>query len=296
MLLLINHTTMTYDSIIFLNNAAVKLLVCNEQQCTRESIMTFRDAMYVKRFLYAQRANTSVTGPQQHARPYESHDDDFENVIVPTVLHNASRRLCNIQQRKTTMIEKFPLDEETLVTLNFMDDECFTNFLAYQSFLDQIDVAFRIDHETEEEYKFDERNWELNSAILLYNYALACKRTAQDSHHKRSIENNCKILQESMTFFQFAYDIVMVELDIFSLKIKQRSGHTKAELESILRIIMVAMFIAIQLSHFSYYYFNLSEQGDEYYEKYEKLSLLFNTIIKEYQSHPFALAKHAAVA
>ena len=60
-----------------------------------------------------------------------------------------------------------------------MDDDCFTNMLTYKSFLDQIDVFFCIDHETDEDYKCDERNWELNSAILLYNYALACKRTAQ---------------------------------------------------------------------------------------------------------------------
>ena len=62
---------------------------------------------------------------------------------------------------------------------------------------------------------------------------------------------------------------------------------------------MIAMFISIQLSYFSYHYYfnnmnNSQQQGDEYYENYEKSSLLFNTILQEYQSHPFTLTKHAA--
>lgn len=276
---------MTYDAIIFLNNAAVKLL--ENDLCARESVVTFRDAMYVQRLLYSQRA--------QQTRSISSHCDDFENIIIPTTLRKATKSLCNIP-RKTTKT-RFPLDEERLVTLSFMDDDCFTKLLKYKSFLDQIDVVFRIDHEADNgEYKCEKRNWELNSAILLYNYALGCKRAAQDYHHVRSNEKNCKLLEESMTFFQFAYDIVMIELELFSIRIKERRGHSKDELESILRIIMIAMFVSIQLSHISYHYFNMSQQGDEYYNKYEKLSVLFSTIVQQYQSHPVTLAKHAAAA
>lgn len=194
---------MTYDSIIFLNNAAVSLM---ESEQYRESVLTFQDAMYAKRFLYS----TAVTGRQMS-------NNDIENAkIIPAIIHGAAKRLCSSIQKKPTKSSRFPL-EKRLITLNFMDDDCFAKLLVYKSFLDQIDVVFRIDHESDnDEYNTSDisRNWELNSAILLYNYALACKIASQDP--RRSNEYNCQLLEESMTFFQFAYDVVIVELEIFS--------------------------------------------------------------------------------
>lgn len=270
---------MLYDAIIFLNNAGAALLEYEQYQ---ESLMTFRDAMYAKRFLYSHNNTSDTAGMQTH---------DFEKVIIPTILSDATKRICSIQ-KKAIASSTVPL-EERLVTLNFMDDDCFVKLLAYNSCLDQIDIVFPIDHETDEEYKCDRHNWELNSAILLYNFALACKRAVYS--HPTSGENHCQLLEESMAFFQYAYDIVMVELEIFSVKIIERSGHTKDELESILRIITVAMFIAIQLSSLSYH-ITMSNEGDEYHDKYERLSLLFSNVIKDYISHPVTLTKHAASA
>ena len=94
---------MAYDAIIYLNNAAVKMLECNS--CARESVVTFRDAMCVQRSLYSHRAATSVTNGQQEQQTcsISTHGDDFESVIIPNTIRNATKRLCNIP-RKTTII------------------------------------------------------------------------------------------------------------------------------------------------------------------------------------------------
>lgn len=75
----------------------------------------------------------------------------------------------------------------------------------------------------------------------------------------------------------------------------EKSCPTKDELESVIRIVTIAMCIAIHLSNLSYH-FTLCNKGDEYHDKYEKLSLLFVNIIQDYLSHPITLAKHAAAA
>jgi hypothetical protein len=272
---------MTYDTIIFLNNAAVTLLECEQYQ---ESLMTFRDAMYVKQMLYSQ---------QQKSTTSKSLGQIFRRIV-----HDATKRLAK-SQKKNVLLSTFQF-EEKIITLNIMDDDCFVNILQYHQFLDKVDFVFRIDKQCDEEYKTcdDSRHWELNSAILLYNYAIACKRAGVKDRRQVSDDDEstcCELLDKSMNHLILTKNILMVELEIFSLKIKEQRGYTKDELETLLRIIIVAMFTTNHLSDFSNYFY-MTQEWVEYKEKYKNLLLLFVNIVQEYLKHPITLAKHAAAA
>jgi hypothetical protein len=283
---------MSYKSILYLNNAAVRLLEC---ECYEESVETFRDALTVKRYLYTQRNSVTMESCLATMNKSSQHDSDQ---AITRMIQKASKRVASLDLKSRIEPSSSSSLQEEIVILNVMDESCFATLLQCQPFIDQFDFALRIEDETHgddcgEWENSIPPNWELNSAILLMNYAVAFIRASEDNRYPD--EKKVLMLQEALNYFQYSYEVILLELEIFSVQVQERAGHTKQELETILRIVLVAMIIASQLSNCTYRCY-ISTNGDIYHDKYEKLSVLFGIIFQEYMSHPVTSTKHAAAA
>ena len=161
------------------------------------------------------------------------------------------------------------------------------------------------------------RNIKIDSAILYYNYGVACRRIYQQQQHQQQNklntddssssmfycdedEEDIQLLNESMKLFRGAYHMICDQINDFYNRISTKgissiyNTNNCVELSNDIRLVMLGKLITMNLCTLSYD-MCMIDIGDEYYNKHKPISDLLILLYNEWKKLP-SIGNNAAAA
>lgn len=197
----------TYEAAIALNNAAVAL-VCRQR--FRDAMSVLQDSIYLMNHVCAK-TTSNCDGNGRGSSVRLQHDEDLTRRLIL----NAEKRLA-VQLTDSSPID--PRFDVVVLCTDDMNPDTFMhsyrfNEMKCKDFVVHIMDDVYLECEDEEMTGWYLRNYDVHSAIILYNYAVACRLC---SFNKRIINDALslkKVNDSSMKLFHLSYTILQRELE-----------------------------------------------------------------------------------